>query len=68
MSFWKNKRPGYLAGLTLLELVAGLTAEAGEEDVVVDVCLAVEGGRMGAEELASWMADHSEPAVNAFGE
>lgn len=62
-----NKRTGYLAGITLLELLTGLTVEAGDEEIE-RVCLAVEGLRMGAEELASWMEDHAEPVVDRFGD
>ncbi len=62
-----NKRTGYLAGITMLELLVGLTVET-EEGEAVEVCLAVEDERMGAEELASWMFDHSDPIVNAFGD
>lgn len=62
-----NKRTGYLSGITFLELLTGLTVEA-DDDEIADVCLTVESGRMSVEELASWMFDHSEPTVNAFGE
>lgn len=58
-----NKRTGYLSGITLLELLTRLTVEA-DDDEIADVCLAVENGRMSAEELALWMRDHSEPTVN----
>jgi hypothetical protein len=44
-----------------------MTVEA-DEDQIVEVCLAVEDKQMSAEELASWMLDHSEPTVNAWGE
>lgn len=62
-----NKRTGYLSEITMLELLAGLTVEA-DEDQVVEVCLAVEDARMSAEDLASWMFDHAEPIVDAFGD
>lgn len=62
-----NKRTGYLSAITMLEIMSGLTVEA-TEDEVVKVCLAVEAGRMSAEELADWMGDHADPIVNAYGE
>lgn len=62
-----NKRTGYLAGITLLELLTGLTVEAGDKEIE-RICLAVESGGMSAEELASWMEEHSEPVVDAFGD
>jgi prophage maintenance system killer protein len=62
-----DKRTGYLAGITLLELLSGTTVEA-DDNEIVEVCLAVEAARMSAEELAEWMGDHAEPIVNAFGE
>lgn len=62
-----NKRTGYLAGITLLELLMDLTVEADKEQVV-KVCLSVESERMSAQELAEWMGDHADPVVNAWGE
>lgn len=62
-----NKRTDYLAGITLLELLIGLTVEAGDKEIE-RVCLAVEGGKMVAEELASWMEKHSEPVVDRFSD
>ena len=62
-----NKRTGYLAGITMLELLTGVTVEA-DDSQIVEVCLAVEAKRMSAEELASWMSEHAEPIVDAFGE
>lgn len=62
-----NKRTGYLAGITMLELLTGLTVEADDLEIV-EVCLAVEAGRMSAEELSEWMDDHAEPISNTFGE
>lgn len=62
-----NKRTGYLAGVTLLELLVDLTVEA-DEDEVERVSLAVEAQRLSTEELADWMFDHSEPTVNVWGE
>lgn len=62
-----NKRTGYLAGITLLELLVGLTVEA-DKDEVERVSLAVEAKELSTEELASWMSDHSEPTVNMWGE
>lgn len=56
-----NKRTGYLAGLTLLELLTGFTVEAGDDEVA-EICLKVEDKRMPAEELAAWMEDHAVTA------
>ena len=56
-----NKRTGYLGGITLLELLSGLTVEA-DKDEVEYVCLAVEDERMTAEELALWMEERAIPA------
>jgi death-on-curing protein len=56
-----NKRTGYLAGITLLELLTGLTVEA-DEDEVENVCLVVEGEQMTAQELALWIGDRTIPA------
>lgn len=62
-----NKRTGYLSGITLLELLVGVTVEA-DGDEIVKVCLAVEAEKMSTEGFASWMADHSEPVVDMFGD
>jgi len=53
-----NKRTGYLAGITLLELLTGLTVEANADEVET-VCLAVEDKQMTAEELATWMEERA---------
>ena len=62
-----NKRTGYLSGITLLELLSGVTVEA-DDDEIVEVCLSVEAAIMSAEELAEWMFEHSEPIVDMFGQ
>lgn len=56
-----NKRTGYLAGITLLELLTGLTVAA-EDREIVDISLAVQAEEVGAHELASWMKAHAVPA------
>ena len=53
-----NKRTGYLAGITLLELLTGHTVEATDQEIV-DISLAVESGTASTQELAGWMKDHS---------
>jgi len=62
-----NKRTGYLSGITLLELLSGVTVEAGGDEIV-EVCLSVEAEMMSAEGLAGWMFEHSEPIVDMFGD
>jgi death-on-curing protein len=56
-----NKRTGYLAGITLLELLTGLTVEANRDEVET-VCLAVEDEQMTAQGLALWMDVRTAPA------
>jgi len=56
-----NKRTGYLAGITLLELLTDLTVEAGKDEVE-SVCLTVEDEQMTAQELALWMRERAVSA------
>lgn len=56
-----NKRTGYLAGITMLELLTSLTIEA-SDDEIANISLAVENGRVSVQELASWMEEHAVPA------
>jgi death on curing protein len=57
-----NKRTGYLAGITQLELLNGETVEA-EVSEVESVCLAVEAGQITLTELAWWMWDRAVPVI-----
>jgi death-on-curing protein len=56
-----NKRTGYLAGITLLELLTGLTVEATDEEIV-GICLSVEAKETSVQGLADWMEAHAVPA------
>jgi predicted double-glycine peptidase len=49
-----------LAGITLLELLTGLTVEATDEEIV-GICLSVEAKETSAQGLADWMEAHAFP-------
>lgn len=57
-----NKRTGYLAGITQLEVINGETVEA-EPSEVASICLAVEAKQVTVTELAWWMWDRAVPVI-----
>lgn len=55
-----NKRTGYLAGITLLELLNGRMVWARQE-AVERMCLEVEAEQMSRDMLVRWLIRHSAP-------